>query len=254
MQLLLGDCLELMEGIPDGSVDMVLCDRPYGATQCKWDKRLPMDALWQAYKRVCKPDCAILLFGTEPFSSLVRTSNLSWFKYDWYWRKPRGTGHLNAKRQPMRDIEIISVFCKRATNYHPQLSKGSPYFAKSSKEERISRSGETTYGDFKNGNAYRNENPGIRYPKQLLEFGVVERGNVHPTQKPVPLLEYLIKTYTNKGYVVLDNCMGSGSTGVACVRTGRDFIGMEIEPKYFEIAKERIENTQKEGVQTSMLD
>ena len=240
-----GDCLELMNGIPDGSIDMLLCDLPYGTTACKWDSIIPFEPLWEQYNRIIKDNGAIVLFGSEPFSTMLRYSNLKMFKYDWYWRKPRGTGHLNAKKQPLRDIETISVFYKKQCTYNPQYSDGEQYSAaKGGKNARVSVAGETTYGRFMNGMEFRNDNPGIRYPKQLQEFGVVERGTVHPTQKPVALLEYLIKTYTNPGEVVLDNCMGSGSTGVACVNTGRDFIGIELDPGYFAVAEKRITEAQ----------
>ena len=236
-----GDCLELMKDIPNGSVDMILCDLPYGTTACKWDSVIPFVPLWEQYNRIIKNNGAIVLFGSEPFSTELRHSNLKMFKYGWYWRKPRGTGHLNAKKQPLRDIETVSVFYKKQCTYNPQYSDGEPYSAaKGGKNARVSIAGKTTYGRFMNGMEFRNDNPGIRYPKQLQEFGVVERGTVHPTQKPVALLEYLIKTYTNPGEVVLDNCMGSGSTGVACVNTGRDFIGIELDPGYFAVAEKRI--------------
>lgn len=236
-----GDCLELMKHIPAGSVDMVLCDLPYGTTACKWDTVIPFEPLWEQYKRIVKGNGAIVLFGSEPFSTQLRHSNVKMFKYDWYWRKPRGTGHLNAKKQPLRDIEIISVFYAKQCTYNPQFTDGEPYSsAKGGKHAKVSIAGATTYGKFMNGMEFRNDNPGIRYPKQLQEFGVVERGTVHPTQKPVALLEYLVKTYTNPGDLVLDNCMGSGSTGVACVNTGRRFIGMELDKGYFDIAQKRI--------------
>lgn len=245
--LMQGDCLERMKEIPDGSVDMILCDLPYGTTQCKWDSVIPFEPLWEQYRRVTKERSAIVLFGSEPFSSKLRLSNLAWFRYDWIWKKPRGTGHLNVKRQPLRDVENISVFYQKQSTYIPQLSKGEPYSKlKGGKKSRKSEAGQTTYGDFMNGAEFRNDNMGFRYPKQILEFGVVERGTVHPTQKPVPLLEYLIRTYTNEGETVLDNCMGSGSTGVACVNTGRDFIGIELDEEYFHIAKDRIEASQQE--------
>ncbi len=241
VQLFQGDCLELMKDIPDKSIDMILCDLPYGTTACKWDTIIPFESLWCEYNRIIKDNGAICLFGAEPFSSKLRVSNLQDYKYDWVWRKPRGTGHLNAKKQPLRDVENISVFYKKQCVYNPQFTKGEPYSAlKGGKTSRVSESGETTYGKFMNGAEYRNDNDGFRYPKQVIEFGVVERNTVHPTQKPVALLEYLIKTYTNEGDTVLDNCMGSGSTGVAAVNTNRNFIGMELDENYFQIAKERI--------------
>jgi site-specific DNA-methyltransferase (adenine-specific) len=242
IQLLQGDCFELMRNIYDKSVDMILCDLPYGTTACKWDTIIPLEPLWNEYNRIIKDNGAICLFGAEPFSSKLRVSNLQDYKYDWIWRKPRGTGHLNAKKQPLRDVENISVFYKKQCTYNPQFTKGEPYSAlKGGKTSRVSESGKTTYGKFMNGAAFRNDNSGFRYPKQVIEFGVVERNTVHPTQKPVPLLEYLIRTYTNEGETILDNCMGSGSTGVACVNTNRNFIGIELDDNYFEIAKQRIE-------------
>jgi site-specific DNA-methyltransferase (adenine-specific) len=245
--LYLGDCLEVMAGLPDASVDMILCDLPYGTTACKWDTVIPFEPLWCEYNRIIKDNGAICLFGAEPFSSKLRVSNLQDYKYDWIWRKPRGTGHLNAKKQPLRDVENISVFYRGQCVYNPQFTKGEPYSAvKGGKTSRVIESGETTYGKFMKGAKFTNDNSGFRYPKQVIEFGVVERGTVHPTQKPVPLLEYLIKTYTQPGETVLDNCMGSGTTGVACANSGRRFIGIERERKYFDIACERIENAQRQ--------
>jgi len=230
-----------MKDIPDGSIDMILCDLPYGTTVCKWDAIIPLEPLWEQYNRISKQNAAIVLFGAEPFSSKLRVSNLKMFKYDWVWKKPRGTGFLNSKKQPLRDSENISVFYKHQCKYNPQYSKGSPYLAlKGGKHQMLKNKGETTYGRYYEGSEYRNDNNGFRYPKSIIEFGVVERGTVHPTQKPVALLEYLIHTYTNENDIVLDNCMGSGSTGVACVQASRNFIGYELDEKYFEIAKNRI--------------
>ena len=241
-----GNCLEIMKDIPDNSIDMVLCDLPYGTTACKWDNVIPFEPLWEQYNRIIKSNGAICLFGSEPFSSALRMSNIKDYKYDWIWRKPRGTGHLNAKKQPLRDAENICVFYKKQCFYNPQFAKGEPYSAlKGGKTSKISEKGQTTYGTFMNGAEYRNDNNGFRYPKQIIEFGVVERGTVHPTQKPVALLEYLIKTYTNEGETVLDNCMGSGSTGVACQNTNRNFVGIELDEHYFEVAKKRIEDNIK---------
>lgn len=242
-ELLQGDCLELMKQIPDESIDMILCDPPFGKTQCAWDKIIDFKELWKAYNRIIKPNGAIVLFANEPFASHLRLSNVKDYKYDWVWRKPKGTGHLNAKKQPLRDTEYILVFYQKQCTYNPQFTKGEP-FSKQKGGKINTDSNAEVYGNFKNGADFKNDNSGFRYPKTVLEFGVVERGTVHPTQKPVPLLEYLIKTYTNEGETVLDSCMGSGSTGVACVNTNRSFIGMELEEKYFKIAQERIERQQ----------
>ena len=244
-----GDCLEVMKNIPNKSVDMILCDLPYGTTACKWDVIIPFEPLWEQYNRIIKDNGAIVLFGSEPFSSALRMSNIKNYKYDWIWKKPRGTGHLNVKRQPLRDVENISVFYKKQCLYNPQLSKGEPYSAlKGGKNSRVSQAGDTTYGKFMNGAEYRNDNDGFRYPKQVISFGVVERGTLHPTQKPVALLEYLIKTYSNEDDIILDNCMGSGSTGVACVNTGREFIGIELDENYYNIAKNRISQALNDGL------
>jgi site-specific DNA-methyltransferase (adenine-specific) len=241
IELYQGDCLEIMKQISDKSIDMILCDLPYGTTACKWDTIIPFETLWNEYNRIIKDNGAICLFGAEPFSSKLRVSNLQDYKYDWIWRKPRGTGYLNAKKQPLRDVENISVFYKKQCVYNPQFTKGEPYSTlKGGKISRVSKSGETTYGKYMIGAEFRNDNSGFRYPKQVIEFGVVERNTVHPTQKPVPLLEYLIKTYTNESDTVLDNCMGSGSTGIACLNTGRNFIGIEMDNDYFSSAKKRI--------------
>ena len=242
-----GDCLEKMTDIPDNSIDMILCDLPYGTTACKWDVIIPFEPLWEQYSRIIKDNGAIVLTASQPFTSALVMSNPKMFKYDWTWRKPSGTGHLNAKKQPMRDKEDILVFYKKQSTYNPQMSDGEPYTAmKGGKNTRVSNKGDTTYGKFMNGAEFRNDNSGFRYPKQVIEFGVVERGTLHPTQKPVALLEYLIKTYTLEGETVLDNTMGSGSTGVACVNIRRNFIGIEKDDKYFEMAKNRIYSAQIE--------
>ena len=247
MQLYNGDCLEAMKLIPDKSVDMILCDLPYGTTACSWDSVLPFEPLWKQYERVIKDNGAIVLTAAQPFTSALVMSNPKWFKYDWSWKKPRGTGHLNAKKQPMRDKEDVLVFYKKQCTYNPQFEIGEPYSKlKGGKTPRTSEKGATTYGKFMNGAEFRNDNSGFRYPKQTIEFGVVERNTLHPTQKPVPLLEYLIRTYTNEGETVLDNCMGSGSTGVACVNTNRNFIGIELDKTYFDIAVKRINEAKEE--------
>ena len=224
-----------MGSLPANSVDLILCDLPYGTTQNKWDAVIPFDRLWSQYKRLCNG--AVVLTAAQPFTSALVMSNPTAFKYDWVWRKPKGTGHLNAKKQPMRDKEDILVFYSSQPTYNPQMTSGTPYKDKAGKDHTKTSSMTGSYGDYTN---FRNDNEGLRYPKQVLEFGVVERGTVHPTQKPVALMEYLIRTYTNPGDTVLDNCMGSGTAGVACVNTGRSFIGIEIEERYCEIAAKRL--------------
>jgi site-specific DNA-methyltransferase (adenine-specific) len=167
-------------------------------------------------------------------------SNIKEYRYDWYWRKPKGTGHLNAAKQPMRDVEVISVFYRQQSTYNPQYTKGEPFGNKSGKAYFTSEAGETTYGKFASGPGTRNDNPGIRYPKQCIEFGVVERDTVHPTQKPVALLRYLVLTYTNPGDLVLDATIGSGTTAIACIKEHRHFLGFELNKEYFDIAQRRI--------------
>lgn len=230
-----GDCLELMKNIPDGSVDMVLCDLPYGTTRNKWDSIIPLDRLWEQYKRVIKDNGAIVLFSAEPFTSLLITSNIQWFRYDLIWSKTQGSDFLNANRKPLRSHENICVFYKKQPTYNPQKTDGKPYKAKS---------GETTSSNFGkfNGNHHTENKDGKRCPLSVLRFsGEHNRGKQHPTQKPTDLLEWLIKTYTNECETVLDNSMGSGSCGVACVNTNRRFIGIELDEGYFNIAKKRIE-------------
>lgn len=229
MRLLHGDCLELMAQIPDGSVDMVLCDLPYGTTQNKWDSVIPFEPLWAHYKRICKG--AIVLSAMQPFTSALVMSNPATFKYQWVWRKPSGTGFLNAKKQPLRNHEDILVFYAQQPTYNPQFTEGKPYRQKQG-------SGSDNYGAVREG--YETVNSGTRCPLTVVDFNQGDK-KVHPTQKPVALMEYLIRTYTNEGETVLDNCMGSGTTGVACVNTGRNFIGIEKDDKYFAIAQARIE-------------
>lgn len=226
-----GDCLELMANIPDGSVDMVLCDLPYGTTQNKWDSVIPLDAIWAHYRRVVKPDGAIVLTAQAPFDKVLGSSNLGQLKYEWIWEKPKATGHLNAKLQPMKAHENVLVFYERQPTYNPQKTSGRPY------KGRGGASKLDNYGAFE---AVREGSPdGSRYPRSVIQF-IHETKPVHPTQKPVALMEYLIRTYTNEGDLVLDNTMGSGTTGVACMNTKRNFVGIEMDSKYFEIAKQRI--------------
>ena len=234
-----GDCLELMKNIPDGSVDMVLCDLPYGTTRNKWDSIIPLDSLWKEYKRVVKKNGAIVLFAQTPFDKILGASNLDMLKYEWIWEKSQGTGHLNAKKMPMKSHENILVFYKKLPTYNPQWGEGKPYRCKSSVHS-------FNYGKQKYGTETVSD--GKRYPLDCLKINRTEKDrHLHPTQKPVELLEYLIKTYTNDGETVLDNCMGSGSTGVACVNTNRHFIGIELDEGYFNIARKRIEEAQAQS-------
>ena len=242
-----GDCLELMKDIPDGSVDMVLTDPPYGTTACKWDNIIPFGPMWVQIRRITKKNAAIVLFGMEPFSSSLRVSNIENYKYDWIWRKSRATGFAHCANMPLRDYETISVFSyasvghihllkDRRMNYYPQ---GLTPCNKPNK--RGSRGFSGTMERDSQSNTYITKF--TSYPKMVLEFRSISN-TVHPTQKPVALLEYLIKTYTNEGETVLDFTMGSGTTGVACINTSRNFIGIERDDKYFEIAKRRIEELQ----------
>ena len=234
INLMQGNCLELLKTIPDGSVDMVLTDPPYGTTACKWDTVIPFEPMWAELKRVIKPNGAIVLFGSEPFSSLLRCSNLKMFKYDWVWEKSKATGFLNSKKQPLRAHEIISVFYSKQPTYNPQMINGESY----NKGVRKEQTENDVYGRF---NQVEVKSDGLRFPRSVQYFKTAEsEGGFHKTQKPVPLLEYLIKTYTQENETVLDFTMGSGSTGVAAKNLNRKFIGIELDEKYFEIAKTRI--------------
>ena len=233
MDLYNGDCLEIMKNIPDGSVDMILCDPPYGTTACKWDSVIPFEPMWEQLHRIIKPNGAICLFGSEPFSSALRMSNIKHFKYDWIWEKTLCSNFLCLKKQPAKNYESICVFYEKQPTYNPQMREGKPYRDKVRKKS----SNQQVFG-VKTTKAI--DNKGTRYPNQIICFSNGNNKRIHPTQKPVALLEYLIRTYTNEGETVLDFTMGSGSTGVACVNTGRDFIGIELDPGYFKIAEERI--------------
>ncbi len=232
-----GDCLEVMQSIKDNSIDLILCDLPYGCTSCSWDIIIPFDKLWEQYKRIIKPNGAILLFGNEPFSSLLRVSNLDWYKYDIYWEKERLTNIQQVKRRVGKTIETISVFYNKQCTYNPQMIKyDGPLRSNKVKNGKL---GSLTDTGTKKVNEYKDT--GFRYPTQVWKFKRdCLTSNLHPTQKPVALLEELIKTFSNEGDLVLDNCIGSGSTGVACLNTHRDFIGIELDEKYFNIAKERL--------------
>ena len=239
VELKQGDCLELMKDIPDGSVDLVLTDPPYGTTACKWDSVIPFEPMWEQLNRVIKPNGAICLFGNEPFTSCLICSNINGFKYRWDWNKKIPSGMGYAKYRPMQQTEDICVFSKggEKTKYNPQFTK---------REKPIKSGGNSiqarVYNNFKcmeDGKEYK-KTYDYKNPVTLIEFDKVRKGALHPTQKPVPLLEYLIRTYTNEGETVLDFTMGSGSTGVACVNTNRNFIGIELDEEYFKIAENRI--------------
>jgi DNA modification methylase len=237
MRLIHGDCLEQMdEFIKQGIVvDMVLADPPYGTTQCKWDSVIPFEPMWEQLKRLIKPNGVICLFGSEPFSSALRMSNIKQYKYDWIWDKLNSGSGLLSKRRPLKIHEIISVF--NGTIYYPQMEVGQYRNKKSygSKKESVT-------GFIKQSNDNYNN---LYFPKSIISISnASQKGKMHPTQKPVALLEYLIKTYTLENETVLDFTMGSGSTGVACVNTNRNFIGIELDDKYFEIAKQRIEDAE----------
>ena len=236
-----GDCLEVMKDIPDGSVDMILCDLPYGTTACKWDIVIPFEELWKQYNRIIKDNGAIVLFGSEPFSSKLRMSNLKMYRYDWVWKKTIASNFALSKKQPQKKHENIIVFYKKQPTYNPQMEKGNPYT-----DKRCAGTRNVVVGGEKVLKKTPIKNEGFRYPTTIQKFSNGNNNNVHPTQKPVALLEYLIKTYTNENETVLDNCMGSGSTGVACINTNRNFIGIELDEKYFKIAKERISSIRKE--------
>lgn len=240
-----GDCLEMMKSIPDKSIDMILCDMPYETTRNSWDKMIDLEKLWEQYERIIKDNGAIVLFAQTPFDKVLGASNLKLLRYEWIWNKMSPTGHLNAKKMPMKKTENILVFYKKLPTYNPQGLIYCPRI-----KSRNSKSvGSSNYGKHKDTTL--SEYKG--YPTNLLKF--MRESGLHPTQKPVDLLEYLIKTYTNEGELVLDNCMGSGSTGVACINTDRKFIGIELDDKYFEIAENRLkEATEKKEELLKVFD
>ena len=243
-ELFQGDCLELMKDIPSGSVDCILADVPYGTTACKWDSVIPFEPMWEQLNRIIKRNGAICLFGSEPFSSALRMSNIKNFKYDWIWQKNAGSNFANVKYQPMKEHEIISVFAKQKTKYFPIMQERAETGKKRVKtnvKSNTNGSEVTSMLPYGKNKKYNH----LRYPSSIQKFNR-ERG-LHPTQKPIALLEYLIKTYTNEGETVLDFTMGSGSTGVACINTNRRFIGIELDERYFNIAKQRIDEAIKGG-------
>ncbi len=233
--LIHGDCLEEMDVIPDGSVNMILADLPFGTTNCTWDTTINLEELWKQYKRVITPKGAILLFAQTPFDKVLGSSNLDWLRYEWIWEKTTSTGHLNAKRMPMKAHENVLVFYSKLPVYNPQMTTGHPAMNSYTKHQSDGEIyGKTLKGISGGGST-------LRYPRSVLKYPTdKQKSSLHPTQKPVALLEYLIKTYTHIGHKVLDNTMGSGSTGVATALTHRKFIGIELDENYFGIATERI--------------
>ena len=235
-KVICGDCLEVMKDIPDKSVDMILADLPYGTTACKWDTRIPFEPLWEQYKRIIKDNGAIVLTASQPFTSALVMSNIKMFKYDLIWDKQLTSGFLNANRMPLRSHEDILVFYSKQPTYNPQKVKGKKNHSKG----KMTSETNNDYGKY--GKIDNTEILGdMKHPRSIISFEKPHPSkSIHPTQKPVALFEYLIKTYTNEGDLVLDNCAGSGTTGVACKKTGRNFIGIEISPKYCKIAQERL--------------
>ena len=246
VQLMHGDCLELMKSIPDGSIDLILTDPPYGTSACKWDTVIPFEPMWEQLKRIIKPNGAIVLFGSEPFSSLLRCSNLKMFKYDWVWEKSKGSNFVHAKYQPLKTHENILIFSKVGSaqgsktpmTYNPQMVDGAPYdkgFGHNKLETLSSGLSKSTSIHLKNDS-------GLRYPRSVQYFKTAEmEGKFHPTQKPVALLEYLIKTYTQEGETVLDFTAGSMSTAIACINTNRKGIMIEKDDHYFRVGSDRVD-------------
>ena len=235
-----GDCLEVMKSIPDKSIDAIITDPPYGTTACKWDSVIDFSLMWEQLNRIIKPNGAIVLFGSEPFSSSLRMSNIKNYKYDWIWNKKKGANPLLSNRMPMKSHEVISVFYKKLPLYNPQFTKGKPY--------KAPKTGGTITNNFIKSNEKetfkQKDNDGKRHPLTIIDFSIHCGSKIHPTQKPVALMEYLIKTYTNENETVLDFTMGSGTTGVAAKNLNRNFIGIEQDDKYFKIAEQRIKETE----------
>ena len=232
------DCLEGMKHIPDGSIDAIICDLPYGTTANKWDSIIAFDQLWEQYKRIAKPKAPIVLFGSEPFSTMLRMSNLDGYRYDWIWEKDRPGNFMQAKNQALKVHEIISVFGKESPNYYPQGLKRC-----NKRNASYSGTNGTNLTNAYDGGKYAQEFE--NYPTSILRYDV-EREGFHPTQKPVDLLRYLIRTYSNEGDTILDNCMGSGTTAVACIKEKRHFIGFELNKEYYDKACQRIDAEQRQ--------
>jgi site-specific DNA-methyltransferase (adenine-specific) len=242
-KIICGESIEEMGKIEKESIDMILCDLPYGTTQCKWDIIIPFDKLWEQYERIIKPNGAIVLTATQPFTSQLVMSNLKLFKYSLVWEKSKSTGYLNSKKMPMRSHEDILVFYKKPPTYNPQMTEGKPY------DKGSAHRPTEVYNKQKKEVHVKNDS-GLRYPKSVQYFKTAEsEGKVyHPTQKPIKLFEWLINTFSNEGDIILDNCMGSGTTPIACLKTNRRYFGIELDSKYYEIAQDRIKNILEENI------
>ena len=233
IKLYKGDCLELMKSIPDGSIDAIITDPPYGTTACKWDSVIPFDLMWEQLNRIIKPNGAIVLFGSQPFTTKLISSNYNLFRYELIYGKTKSSNFMQAKKQPLKTHENILVFYKKLGTYNPQMTKAVVLDKRKKEKQYFPKEGSVNEGQ----KTFRKVENGLRYPTSSLLFNNSDKTkNVHPTQKPTPLLEYLIKTYTNENETVLDFTMGSGTTGVACVNTNRNFIGIEMDENYFNIA------------------
>ena len=239
------DCLEGMKRIPDGSVDAIICDLPYGTTACAWDSVIPIDKLWEQYKRIRKPSCVILLFGSEPFSTNLRMSNMKEWRYDWIWKKNKAADFVHAKNRPLKNFEIISAFCQYGMGHKSLLGeKRMPYNPQGIiPVHEVQRNAKGKFGGTIGKRKSQKDvivKEWTNYPNALIEYDV-DSDSFHPTQKPVDLLRYLIRTYSNEGDTILDNCMGSGTTAVACIKEKRHFIGFELDKEYFDKACKRID-------------
>ncbi len=248
MKLIHGECINVMSTFGDNSIDMVFCDLPYGTTQNSWDSVIPFEDLWREYRRVVKPNGAIVLTAQSPFDKVLACSNLKDFRYEWIWEKNKATGHLNAKKMPMKAHESVLIFYRKLPVYNPQKTQGhKPMNAVSPRDNVPAPDRKRNYNHVEKVLG----NPGgttERYPRDILQFPVINNDSplkFHPTQKPVPLIEYFIETYSNEGDLILDNCMGSGSTAIACLRTNRRFVGIEQDEEFFSKAKKWAESEEK---------
>ena len=255
--LMLGDCLERMAEIPDGSVDMIACDLPYGTTSCPWDSRVPLEPLWQQYSRIVKGSGAIVLMAQQPFTSMLVTSKMDWFKYQWVWDKKNCSGFASSAYRPLTAHEDICVFQRERGLYNPQMTERTDEELKRFSYKTVSTTASSVLGSPVPGRSLNRFDAKLKHPTTVIRInGVVNRSKEktpHPSQKPAPLFEYLIRTYTNPGEIVLDNCFGSGTTGVACANTGRRFIGIEKHEPYFDIGRRRIEDAIAKAAQPAQL-